>query len=418
MNLAEFIKSELARFRAQHPAADGWHVHLCHPPNQTFMPKVPAFLRIALKPADFEEDIVTDAAYCIGRIRERLTYLPRKLRGQGVYEDDWTGDIRLLWRGTRIHLRRIWTPQDNPFISKDITLIATTDLAALESFWREGLRFARRRRRAFIKTITVVNGPDLARPKQRWTDVVLPDGMKAQIRDNFEAFIKARKVYKEMGLPYRRGFLFKGPPGNGKTLVSKIIASEYRVNMVTMHIKSDLDERVVDRAFSLAAHNNPCVLLLEDLDKMVNSTRVSLAYMLNLLDGLNSQEGIIVIATTNNPEQLDPALLHRPSRFDRVWQFGLPALEQRLALLKMRGLARFSEEALDAAARESEGFSMAYVQEAVTSAQLLAINDGTIPDDTHLSLSISQLRAQIKSASHTGRSIGAPAAIGFSTAEA
>ena len=413
MTLHEFIKDERSRFRARHPAEDGWHVHLCANSYMSFIPKAPAFLRSALKPADFDEAIVTHIFYDQGHVRERLTYLPRMLRGKGAIEYDWQGDISLKWRGARIHLRRLWAPREGP-TAHELTFIATTDLAALESFWKEGLRFCKQRRHTFIRKINVINGPDLPRPKQRWTDVVLPDGMKAQIRDNFEAFLKARKAYKELGLPYRRGFLFIGPPGNGKTLVSKVIASEYRVNMVTLLIKSNLDERTMDQAFSTAVHNAPCVLLLEDLDKMVDSRQVSLAYLLNTLDGLSCPEGIIVIATTNNPGRLDPALLHRPSRFDRVWEFKLPGFAERLALLKLKNRAGFSDAAIERAAKASQGFSMAYVQEALTSAMLAALHAKVKAVDAHLDTAVAQLKVQIKEASSGSAAVGSPQSIGFS----
>src|SRR6185312_14088076 len=100
---------------------------------------------------------------------------------------------------------------------------------------------------------------------------------------------------------------------------------------------------------------------------------------LNLLDGLKALSGVLVIATCNEPDKLDPALIHRPSRFDRVWRFELPKYEQRLELLRRKGDTFFSESALETAVRRSEGFSMAYVQEIVVSALLECAHDDQPP---------------------------------------
>jgi SpoVK/Ycf46/Vps4 family AAA+-type ATPase len=114
---------------------------------------------------------------------------------------------------------------------------------------------------------------------------------------------------------------------------------------------------------------------------------------------------VIIIATANEPERLDPALLHRPSRFDRIWKFPLPAAEQRLALLRKRGGDYFSDDVLQEAARQSHGFTMAYVQELVVNALLECVRTENVPQDDHLLRSLDTLRSQRKSAGKPGESI-------------
>jgi ATP-dependent 26S proteasome regulatory subunit len=121
----------------------------------------------------------------------------------------------------------------------------------------------------------------------------------------------------------------------------------------------------------------------------------------------------MIIATANEPERLDPALLHRPSRFDRVWKFPLPAMEQRLALLRKCGSAYFSDEVLQEVARESHGFTMAYVQEVVVNALLDCAHQGYVPEDDHLVKSVDALRSQRKSAGKPGESIDERENVGF-----
>ena len=126
-------------------------------------------------------------------------------------------------------------------------------------------------------------------------------------------------------------------------------------------------------AMDLAEKYTPAVVLLEDFDRIIQAKDISLSRFLNLLDGLKVLNGVLVIATCNEPDKLDPALIHRPSRFDRG--FERPKYEQRLELLHRKGETFFSESALEMIARRSEGFSMAYVQEIVVSALLECAHD-------------------------------------------
>jgi SpoVK/Ycf46/Vps4 family AAA+-type ATPase len=122
----------------------------------------------------------------------------------------------------------------------------------------------------------------------------------------------------------------------------------------------------------------------------------------------------MVIATANDPGKLDPALLHRPSRFDRVWTFPLPDEAHRLALLQKRGDAFFSEVALKEAAKRSGGFSMAYVQEIILNALLDAAHCGEAATDRHLFRSLEALKAQRRSVSKEQESVAELGNIGFS----
>lgn len=140
---------------------------------------------------------------------------------------------------------------------------------------------------------------------------------------------------------------------------------------------------------------------------------VSLSHFLNLLDGLKVLNGVLVIATCNEPEKLDPALLYRPSRFDRMWTFPLPAKEQRLGLLRRRGQDYFSDEAIQEAAEKSHGFSMAYVQEIVVNALLESAHNEAMPTDSDLLRSLETLRSQKRSASRKGSTLEEYDSMGF-----
>jgi len=414
--MEQFAYAQIERFKKEHPASRGWKTYRLTSFSQRTEPPIillPAFLRSRMKPVDYQENITAEMYYSSGEYpRYRLTGLPRRQRGRGLTERNWSGNIRVNWNKTPIHVRRILFPSKG-WISH-LTLFASKDWSALEKFWHKISTFEKAETVALFKRrIFVINGSDYARPKIGWDRVVLPAGMAEQIRENFEAFLVAKPKYREMGIAYRRGFLFTGPPGNGKTLVVRALASEYPVNVATLNLTSDTNEGHVESLFNMARAYFPCMIILEDIDKLGNHAKISLPYILNLMDGFKSNEGIIMVATTNEPEKLDPALIHRPSRFDRVWEFKLPEEPERLRLLRLKGARYFSEEALHKAAADTEGFSMAYVQEAVVSALMASIHDGVSPGDKHLETAVSQLRSQIKTALHGSKSIGAPREIGF-----
>ncbi|MBI5672361.1 MAG: ATP-binding protein, partial [Nitrospirae bacterium] len=199
----------------------------------------------------------------------------------------------------------------------------------------------------------------------------------------------------------------------GKTLTLKTLASNTPAKFISVLGTADVDDVMLHNALDLAEGCTPAVVLLEDLDRIVNAKGVSISHFLNLLDGLKVLNGVLVIATCNEPDKLDPALIHRPSRFDRVWRFDLPKYEQRLELLRRKGGPYFSESALESAAKRSEGFSMAYVQEIVVNVLLECAHDGLDPADDHLLKSLDTLRMQRKEASKPGESMEEREAVGF-----
>src|SRR6185295_17921587 len=118
--------------------------------------------------------------------------------------------------------------------------------------------------------------------------------------------------------------------------------------------------------FSQARETAPCILVLEDLDSLITDHNRS--FFLNELDGFAANTGVVTIASTNYPERLDPAILARPSCFDRKYHFGLPGAAERLAYLELwrAGLddARRPNAATVAqVAADTEGFSYAYLKE-------------------------------------------------------
>jgi SpoVK/Ycf46/Vps4 family AAA+-type ATPase len=323
----------------------------------------------------------------------------------------WIGSVEVEWKGSPIHFY-------SPFMEQcldlePLILMATKSNAALQNLLCELKQYGLVRKRNGNREILIVNGPNQLKAPISWNDVLLPAKALQEIRNNVEGFFSGAEKYERLGLPLRRGLLFVGPPGCGKTMTINAIANTVDATCVSILPGVDVDDQCVERAINWAAKQAPAVLILEDLDKLLEAGKCSLVHLLKLLDDLKPPFGILIIATCNEPDRLDPALIHRPSRFDRVWRFELPKYEQRLELLRKKGGTYFSASALETTARRSEGFSMAYVQEIVINALLECANDEADPTDEHLLKSLATLRVQRKEASKPGELMVERETVGF-----
>lgn len=183
-------------------------------------------------------------------------------------------------------------------------------------------------------SVYVVNGEDIpfSRGEMSWDDVVLPAALKADIKNSVEGFLSAKKMYEQAKMPWKRGLLFFGPPGGGKTSTIKAIISNYDFKPVTIQAGAACNDQSLLEAFSYARLQKPALLYFEDLDSMLQN--VSLSNLLNLMDGVSTKDGLLIIATSNNPERLEESIINRPSRFDRKFLFPYPDLDLAVKYLK------------------------------------------------------------------------------------
>jgi hypothetical protein len=208
--------------------------------------------------------------------------------------------------------------------------------------------------------------------------LILPVALKQQIQDDFHRFFDSRELYEQHGIPWRRGAIFIGSPGNGKTHTLKALVNQ--LNKPCIYVRGlGEDEYETSELFQHARNVAPCVMVLEDLDSMINDE--NRAFFLNELDGFRANTGVVVLATTNHPEKLDTAILDRPSRFDRKYHFVLPAETERSAYLarwndELKPEMRLSETGTATVISKSEGFSFAYLKEMGVASMLLWIAAG------------------------------------------
>lgn len=233
--------------------------------------------------------------------------------------------------------------------------------------------------------------------------LVLEGTLERQIRDDFTRFLASRETYEEHGVPWKRGALFLGPPGNGKTLCVKALVRELGIPCIyvqSFKAQYATDQASIEEVFRRARASSPCILVLEDIDSLLSDG--SRSFFLNELDGFAVNTGLVTLATTNHAERLDPAIVERPSRFDRKYHFDLPAPAARAAYValwnaRLRPALRLSEAGQAQIVSLTEGFSFAYVQELFVSSMIawMARRDsvGILPVALE---QIELLRAQMK----------------------
>lgn len=199
--------------------------------------------------------------------------------------------------------------------------------------------------------------------------VFMDESLKEQIFRSVDTFFADdRSFYQTYGVPYKRGILLYGKPGNGKTTLVKSISATVNAPVAYWQITEFTGSESIQQVFDAAVKLAPMVLVVEDIDSMPESCR---SYFLNTLDGATSREGIFLIGTTNYPEKIDPALMNRAGRFDRAYEVKLPSEPLRLAYLTYKGAGRLTEEAaLPGIARLTEGFTFAQLAELYVSAAL------------------------------------------------
>lgn len=223
--------------------------------------------------------------------------------------------------------------------------------------------------------------------KASWDNVILGAEMKKSIIGEVSKFFNSKDRYKKLGVPWKRGVIFHGPPGNGKTIsIKAMMHSLYSRDdpVPTLYVRSLKNirgsEYAISAIFSKARQMAPCFLVFEDLDSIVSDDVRS--YFLNEVDGLLNNDGIMMVGSTNHLERLDPGISKRPSRFDRKYLFPDPNMEERVQYCefwrrKLDGNedVEFPHSLCPAIAGITNGFSFAYIQEAFVAA-LLAIANG------------------------------------------
>lgn len=208
----------------------------------------------------------------------------------------------------------------------------------------------------------------MAKPRRRLESVILKDGMEMEIHEDMKWFLERRSWYVKRGVPYRRGYLFHGEPGTGKTSLIRAVASELELPIYFLNLSNCDDKNLISLFSSVPLR---AVIVLEDIDtvfvsrtearsnKADETNRVTFRGLLNVIDGVVAPEGVVLIMTTNYKDRLDPALI-RPGRVDKEVEFG------RVDRVQAEKLCRLFRSEWDGKAIEfataSEGLTPAELQ--------------------------------------------------------
>lgn len=236
--------------------------------------------------------------------------------------------------------------------------------------------------------------------KVTFKDVAGIDEVKEEVMEIVD-FLKDPKKYIKIGARIPKGILFVGPPGTGKTLLAKAIAGEAGVPFLSMSGSEFVEmfvgvgaSRVRD-LFEQARKNSPCIVFIDEIDAVGrfrgaglggghDEREQTLNQLLAEMDGFDSQEGIIVIAATNRPDILDPALL-RPGRFDRQIVVDIPDIKAREEILKVHisKIQVADDVDISIIAKGTPGFTGADLENLVNEAALIAARENS--DKVHMS---------------------------------
>ena len=241
-------------------------------------------------------------------------------------------------------------------------------------------------------TPTALREIEVQVPTVRWSDIGGLEEVKQELREAVEWPLKYPESFERMGIKPPKGILLYGPPGCGKTLLAKAVATESEANFISIKGPEIFSkwvgesERAIREVFRKARQVAPCVIFLDEIDaiapirglgygdSMVTERVVS--QLLTEIDGIEKLDGVVVIAATNRPDIVDPALL-RPGRFDRLVYVPPPDQRGRLEILKIhtKNMPLADDVDLEEIAKITEGFSGADLEVLCREAGLYALRE-------------------------------------------
>jgi transitional endoplasmic reticulum ATPase len=229
-------------------------------------------------------------------------------------------------------------------------------------------------------------------PNVKWEDIGGLEEVKQQLVESVEWPLTYAKLFQHMDAKAPKGILLFGPPGTGKTMLAKAVATESQANFISIKGPEFLSkwvgesEKAVRETFRKARQAAPAVIFLDEIDSIAPArggstsdshvTERVISQILTELDGLESLNSVIVIAATNRPDIIDPALL-RPGRFDRLIEISLPDEKARLEILKIHMAKKplAADVSLEDLAKKTEKYSGADLSAIVNEAVMLAIRE-------------------------------------------
>ncbi len=244
----------------------------------------------------------------------------------------------------------------------------------------------------------------IEKPNVKWEDIGALESAKQELKEAVEWPLKYGKVFEHMNARPPKGILLYGPPGTGKTLLAKAVATESEANFISVKGPEFLNkwvgesEKAVRETFRKARQASPCVIFMDEIDSIApergtggdsNVTERVISQMLTEMDGLEGLSDVVVIAATNRPDIMDPALL-RPGRFDKSIYIAPPDEESRKSIFGIHTKGRPLADDVDLGdlAKRTEGCTGADISaicnEAVMNAVRRLVAEGKVPSDEEI----------------------------------
>jgi len=229
-------------------------------------------------------------------------------------------------------------------------------------------------------------------PTVKWEDIGGLADVKLELQEAVEWPLKYPEVFEQADAKPPKGILLYGPPGTGKTLLAKAVATESEANFISVKGPELLSkwvgesERAVREVFRKAKQAAPSIIFFDEIDSIApvrgggygdsHVTERVISQLLTEMDGLEELRGVVIIAATNRPDIIDPALL-RPGRFDKLLYVPPPDIEARKEILKihLRKKPLAEDVDIEELARRTEGYTGADLAAVCNTAVLLAIRE-------------------------------------------
>jgi DNA polymerase III delta prime subunit len=240
------------------------------------------------------------------------------------------------------------------------------------------------------------------RPHLEGQEVILPAGLLQKVADHAVGIAAHRESLKRHGQHLKRGVLLYGPPGTGKTHTVRYLLG--RSEGATAILLSGGSLARIAEAARMARALQPSIVVLEDCDLIAEDRSFGhgpqplLFEVLDAMDGLDNDADVAFVLTTNRPDMLERALAQRPGRVDLAVEIPLPALNERVGLLRLYGRkAGFSADAVAAAAERTAGTTASFARELVRRAVVAAALEDAPVSDGHLAAAAEELMGDAES---------------------
>jgi transitional endoplasmic reticulum ATPase len=252
-------------------------------------------------------------------------------------------------------------------------------------------------------------------PNVRWSDIGGLEDVKQILRETVEWPLKYPEVFQHMNTKPPKGILLYGPPGTGKTLLAKAVANESESNFISIKGPEILSkwvgesEKAVREIFRKARQAAPCVVFIDEIDAIApmrgsglgdsHVTERIVSQLLTELDGIEDLRNVVVIAATNRPDIIDPALL-RPGRFDKLIYVPLPNTEaiKEILSIHLKGKPLAEDVNIEVLVSKLKGATGADIASVCSNAAMLAIREFLLEhgDQKDLKKNLNELKIHMK----------------------